>query len=165
MSGEYLEIGRVTRFHLKLLIMLMLGWSFDSMNSGLVSFLLKQIVREWGLSPEIAGFMLSSWLVGMLVGAFVMGLDHFVFQSRSLGVTYAYTPELYPTEIKGTGSGLANSVGRIGGILGPITVGFIASLTGSYFYVFTIFALAHFVSAITVLLLGIETAGKVLEEI
>ncbi|RLE74594.1 MAG: hypothetical protein DRJ44_07220 [Thermoprotei archaeon] len=73
MSGEYLEIGRVTRFHLKLLIMLMLGWSFDSMNSGLVSFLLKQIVREWGLSPEIAGFMLSSWLVGMLVGAFVMG--------------------------------------------------------------------------------------------
>ena len=93
------------------------------------------------------------------------GLDHFVFQSRSLGVTYAYTTELYPTEIRGTGSGLANSVGRIGGILGPITVGFIASLTGSYFYVFTIFALAHFVSAITVLLLGIETAGKVLEEI
>ena len=60
-------------FSFKLLIMLMLGWSFDSMNSGLVSFLLKQIVKEGGLSPEIAGFMLSSWLVGMLVGAFDMG--------------------------------------------------------------------------------------------
>ncbi|RLE75528.1 MAG: hypothetical protein DRZ80_02670 [Thermoprotei archaeon] len=87
------------------------------------------------------------------------------FNLGAWGITYAYTPELYPTEIRGTGSGLANSVGRIGGILGPITVSFIASLTGSYFYVFTIFALVHFVSAITVLLLSIETAGKVLEEI
>ena len=32
---------------------------------------------------------------------------------------YAYTPELYPTEIRGTGSGAAASFGRLIGILAP----------------------------------------------
>ena len=42
------------------------------------------------------------------------------FDLGAWGALYAVTPELYPSRIKGTGSGAANSVGRIGGLIGPL---------------------------------------------
>ena len=77
---------------------------------------------------------------------------------------YAYTPELYPTRIRGTGSGSAASCGRFGGILqGPIT-GIVVSSAG-LFGTFIKFSILHWIAALVVLLLGIETKGRVLEDI
>ena len=38
---------------------------------------------------------------------------------------YAYTPELYPTRIRATGTGFASAVGRIGSLIGPYVIGII----------------------------------------
>ena len=77
---------------------------------------------------------------------------------------YTYTPELYPTRIRGTGSGIAASIGRLAGILAPTLTGFLYSI-GKVLFPFTIFTLAHIIASLSVIFLGIETKGKVLEEI
>jgi MFS family permease len=41
------------------------------------------------------------------------------------GGIYAYTPEIFPTEVRATGVGTASSIGRIGAIVSPILVGWL----------------------------------------
>ena len=41
----------VGKFHYKLLILIGLGWLFDAMDTGMVSFVLATIGKDWGLSP------------------------------------------------------------------------------------------------------------------
>lgn len=55
------------------------------------------------------------------------------------GALYAYTPEQYPTVIRGTGAGMAAAFGRIGGILGPLLVGYLVASEASLSLIFTIF--------------------------
>ena len=77
---------------------------------------------------------------------------------------YTYTPELYPTRVRGTGAGAAASCGRLGGFLqGPLTGLILTSL--GLTPTFIKFSIIHIVAAITVLFLGIETKGRRLEEI
>ena len=77
---------------------------------------------------------------------------------------YTYTPELYPTRVRGTGSGAAASVGRVAGILTPTITGFLLT-AGGLSQTFLVFALMHLAAAAAVLILGVETKGKTLEEI
>jgi len=112
---------------------------------GLGSFLF------WSASSEfevvLAGIMLSFFNLG------------------AWGITYAYTPELYPTKLRSIASGWANSIGRIGGMLGPYIAGFLLASTSNVMIPFLFFAIMHFVSALTVALLGVETKQKRLEDI
>lgn len=85
------------------------------------------------------------------------------FNLGAWGVTHAYTQKLYPTVMRASGAGWANSVGRIGGILGPIIAGALLATIGSRHPIFIIFALLHFVSTIDILALGVETKGRSLE--
>ena len=54
---------------------------------------------------------------------FISGILLSFFNLGAWGALYAYTPEQYPTVIRGTGAGMAAAVGRIGGIFGPLLVG------------------------------------------
>jgi putative MFS transporter len=86
------------------------------------------------------------------------------FNLGAWSALYAYTPELYPTRMRGTGSGAAASIGRIAGTIAPTATPLLYA-SGGLPAAFTVFALAHFIGAIAVLVLGIETKGKILEEI
>lgn len=77
---------------------------------------------------------------------------------------YAYTPELYPTRSRATGSGFASAIGRLGSLLGPSIVAIILPRTGQS-GVFALGAACFVLAALVVAVLGIETKGKVLEEI
>ncbi|RLI33749.1 hypothetical protein DRO56_00980 [Candidatus Bathyarchaeota archaeon] len=103
---------------------------------------------------SVASTDLEALLWGSVISFFNLG---------AWGITYAYTPELYPTYMRGTGAGWANSVGRVGGILGPIIVGFLLKISGSKYLIFLLFALLHFLSSTDVLALGVETKGRPLE--
>ncbi len=79
---------------------------------------------------------------------------------------YTYTPELYPTELRGTGSGAAASIGRLAGILAPYLTGYLMDISGGeLLYAFLVFTLAHLVAAAITGVLGEETKGRRLEEI
>ncbi len=77
---------------------------------------------------------------------------------------YTYTPELYPTEIRGTGSGAAASIGRLAGIIAPTLTGYLYSLSGLY-AAYIVIAIIHIVAGLITLVLGIETKGRSLEEL
>ncbi|MEM2943115.1 MAG: MFS transporter [Candidatus Bathyarchaeia archaeon] len=86
------------------------------------------------------------------------------FNLGAWAVTYAYTPELYPTRIRATGAGWSGAVGRIAGIIAPIATALSVSSMG-VFQTFLGFCAAHFAAAVAVAILGIETMGRTLEEI
>lgn len=142
----------------------------------------------------IPGFIFSAWLlevwgrkgtcvlmlVGSAIAAYVYGqvataqapvaqligaglcMQFFMFGMWS--VLYAYTPELYPTRSRATGAGFASSVGRFGSLLGPFAVGLILPAAG-HTGVFTLGALSFVAAALVVVLMGVETKGKSLEEV
>ncbi|MDP4163639.1 MAG: MFS transporter, partial [Bacillota bacterium] len=63
----------------------------------------------------------------------------------------------YPTDVRGSGAGLAASFGRIGGVLGPLLVGYMVSQKIGISSIFTLFCVAILVGALAVLFLGKET--------
>ena len=80
------------------------------------------------------------------------------FQNVMYGVLYAYTPEIFPAPNRGTGTGIASFLNRIGGLCAPIIAANIKSGNPSApVYV----AGALFLSAfLAMCLLPIETRGK-----
>ncbi len=108
-----------------------------------------------GLAADASGMELVLW--GSLVSFFNLG---------AWGVLYGYTPELYPTEARGSGTGWAAGVGRIGGIVGPYLVGVMLGAPDlGTTVVFTMFAAVLLIIAADVWLLGEETRGRTLGEI
>ena len=86
------------------------------------------------------------------------------FNLGAWSALYAYTPELYPTRIRGTASGAAASIGRLVGAIAPTATPLLFAY-GGLPAAFTAFALVHFIGAIAVAVLGLETKGKTLTEI
>ena len=70
---ERLEALPVGSYHYKLLIIIGLGWLFDSMDTGLIAFVLPVLAKEWSLSPAQVGWIGSIGLIGMALGAVLAG--------------------------------------------------------------------------------------------
>ncbi|VVD92083.1 Putative niacin/nicotinamide transporter NaiP [Pandoraea iniqua] len=90
------------------------------------------------------------------------GLTAFCLALGSTAI-YSYTPELYPTEIRATGMGLASAWGRAGAILLLLVFGVFAVLKGKLF-VFIISDVILLVAAICIALYGPSTKGRSLED-
>ncbi len=99
--------------------------------------------------------------VGWLIGSGLL-MQFFLFGMWA--VLYTYTPELYPTSARATGSGFASAIGRVGSLLGPMVTGLVFPLTGQG-GVFALGALCFALAALVVWLFGIETRGRTLEEL
>jgi len=110
----------------------------------------------------LAAFALSAaasneWI--MITGMFLS-----FFMNGTYAGLYAYTPELYPTQLRATGAGVASSVGRIGAISGPIVVGYLFPRFG-FVGVFGISTAILLAAALAVMILGVRTRGRSLEAI
>ena len=80
------------------------------------------------------------------------------------GSTGIYVSELHPTHIRATAVGWFFGIGRVGSFLAPAVVGFMLAY-GAGAYVLHTFALTYLIAAIALYLVGVETKGRVLEEI
>lgn len=96
----------------------------------------------------------------MLVGFFMTVLIYF-YVCFSCSV---YVPELFPTETRMRGMGIANAVGRLSAVLSPYGVAWLLSNYGavSVFQVLNVFVV---VIAVMILWLGVETRYKSLEDV
>ncbi|MDI6812301.1 MAG: MFS transporter [Desulfitobacteriaceae bacterium] len=131
------------------------------------AYLLEIIGRKGTVALMLFGSAIAAYFYGTAGSvttliAFGLCMQFFLFGMWSS--IYAYTPELYPTRARATGAGFASALGRLGSLLGPYIVGVLLPITG-HTGIFTLGAASFVVAALVVLLFGVETKGKVLEEI
>ncbi|MEE6134060.1 MFS transporter [Bacillus sp. 1780r2a1] len=126
----------------------------------------------WFIERMGRKFVLITYLIGTAASAYFFGTAESLalllasgmllsfFNLGAWGALYAYTPEQYPTVIRGTGAGMAASFGRIGGILGPLLIGYLTTQGTSLTVIFAIFAGAILIGVASVIFLGSETKQK-----
>jgi putative MFS transporter len=131
------------------------------------TFLLDRVGRKAVLVAYLAVAGVGSYMFAIATGVSGILLWSAVVSFFNLGAwsaLYAYTPELYPTRIRGTGSGAAASIGRLAGVAAPVMTGYIWANLGLS-SAFLAFASAHFIAVLAVAFLGIETKRRTLETI
>lgn len=132
------------------------------------AYLVDRIGRKPTMTIYVLGTAICAYFFGQGTSAAVIltvGSLMSFFNLGAWGIIYTYTPELYPTYARATGSGWAAGFGRIGGILAPLVVG---KMLGAYKMstqsVFILFTAVLILVVLDVLLLGEETKGRPLEE-
>ncbi len=130
------------------------------------AWLIERTGRKFVLSVYLVGTALSALAFGnadtlqmlLLFGALLS-----FFNLGAWGALYAYSPEQYPTSIRGTGTGMAAGIGRIGGIFGPLLVGSLLTAGHGFGMIFGIFCGSILIGVLAVLILGTETKQLELE--
>ncbi|MDP1442922.1 MFS transporter [Priestia megaterium] len=123
--------------------------------------------RKWTITITSVIVAISGLLYGLTFNpifivtfGFLLNLIERVFSSN----LYAYTSELYPTELRASGTGLTYGVGRLSNMVGPMLISFIFTGYG-YFSVFVFISLCWLAVAITVGIFGPFTKDKGLEDL
>lgn len=91
-----------------------------------------------------------------LLGLFVMGFAVL----GAWAVLYAYTSEVFPTEVRSTGLGLTGSIGKVAAAAGPVFFGTLTQF--GYLAALAPVAVALFVAGGALLVWGSETKGQTL---
>lgn len=91
-----------------------LGMLTDRWKKAYVIVLMYGGILAGLLALNGASSLNQMYMAAALAGAFVIGCQ---------GVLYAFGSIVYPTEVRGTGVGVASAVGRIGAMLGPVIAG------------------------------------------
>ncbi len=125
-------------------------------------------VERWGRKPTLIGFLLLSAAGCMLYSlgqstALIVGST--LLMSFSLlgtwGALYAFTPEVYPTDLRASGMGTAGAMARFGGLFAP---SIIAPIMASQFTL-ALALLSSFlaVAAIAIYMVDIESKNRALD--
>ncbi len=128
------------------------------------------LVEKWGRRRTLAFYLVASGVftylfavVTSLTWVVAMGVWMSFFTLGAWGALYAFTPEAYPTNLRGTGMGIASGMTRISGAIAP-TLG--ATLLGTSLALpLTVFAISYVVAGVASLALPHETREKPLEDV
>lgn len=125
-------------------------------------------VERWGRKPTLIGFLLFS-AFGCLLYSFgkspVLVVGSTLLMSFSLlgtwGALYAFTPEVYPTDLRASGMGTAGAMARFGGLVAPAIV---APVMASQF-VLALVLLSSFLilAAVAIWIVDIESRNRALD--
>lgn len=129
------------------------------------------LVERWGRRPTLAAYLVASGIFAYLF-AVVVGDVWIVaaavlmsfFSLGAWGALYAYTPELYPTEIRTTGMGWASGMTRIAGSIAPTLGGVLLQYAANIVVPLSVWTAAFILGGVVVALLGVETRGKPLAD-
>ena len=132
------------------------------------AYLVEVIGRKYTLSS----FLLLSGVCAFFFGSaesvtalLAWGVGMSFFNLGAWGVIYTYTPEQYPTSIRGLGSGWAAGFGRIGGMIAPVLAGTLIASGAGVDHIFAMFASVFVVISVVVISMGVESKQKSLEEV
>ena len=131
------------------------------------------LVEPWSRRNTLGLYLLASGAFTFLFAAasgpgwiIAAAVPMSFFSLGAWAALYAWTPEIYPTEIRATGMGWASGMARIAGILSPILGGalisFAATSTGSLPLALSLWAAAFAIGGLAVFLLGVETRRRAL---
>lgn len=128
------------------------------------AYLIEIIGRRSTLAIFLAGSALAAILYGnagseaMIIAA---GIMLSFFNLGAWGALYAIGPELYPTNVRGTGTGAAAGFGRIASIVTPLLTPVFVRIGGSLL-TFAIFSVAFAIAAISAFFLP-EKKGETID--
>jgi putative MFS transporter len=122
----------------------------------------KGVVASYMLLGGIAAIALAFSHTGVQIMAAGIALSFFM--NGAFAGVYAYTPEVFPTPVRATGTGSSSSFGRIGSVSAPILVGLVYPALG-FMGVFAMTTTVLLIGACVVFFLGIETRNRSLEDI
>ncbi|ART20377.1 MFS transporter [Corynebacterium striatum] len=126
------------------------------------------LIETWGRRPTLATFLVGSACAAGLYGfadstalILIAGCLLSFFNLGAWGALYAIGPELYPTHLRGAGTGAAAGFGRLASIIAPLIVPVILAGAGAH-WLFILFAAAFAIAASAAFALP-EQRGKVLK--
>jgi putative MFS transporter len=134
------------------------------------AYLIERIGRKPTMVIYFAGTALASWFFGHAdseTAILAAGCLLYFFALGAWGCVYSYTPEVYPTDVRGAGTGWASAFGRIGAFIAPFIVPVIYSAFGTedgFILVFAVLAAAFAAVAVVILAFGTETKGMSLKD-
>jgi putative MFS transporter len=131
------------------------------------AWLCERIDRKNTIAVYLAGSALAALWLSRLHGPAAITIAGAVlsfFLNGTYAGVYSYTPEVYPTWIRATGSGLASAFGRVGSITAPLVIGS-ASASLGFAGVFGLTTAVLAAGVAITLLFGLSTANRSLEEL
>ncbi|MDN6460613.1 MAG: MFS transporter, partial [Corynebacterium flavescens] len=112
------------------------------------------LIEVWGRRITLAVFLIGSAVAAGCYGfassdatIIAAGCLLSFFNLGAWGALYAIGPELYPTSLRGSGTGAAAGFGRIASIIAPLIVPLIFASFGIG-WLFALFALAFLIAAL-----------------
>ncbi len=148
--GWRLDRLNISRFHWRVLALIAAGMFFDSFDLYLASGVLGALVQ----SGESTLAMNATF--GFLVSCVI-----YILSSLSIA---CYVPELFPTEVRLRGSGIANTAGRAVNIAVPYAIAATFDEFGLY-GVLALISAALLLQIVMLATMGIETKQRSLEEL
>lgn len=134
------------------------------------------LIEAWGRRATLATFLAGSAIAAGCYGfahspatIIAAGCALSFFNLGAWGALYAVGPELYPTSVRGAGTGAAAAFGRIASIIAPLLVPVLVGwevsrhLTSGHPIVFGVFAAAFVLAALSALALP-ERKGTALAD-
>src|SRR6267378_2094450 len=125
------------------------------------------LVERWGRKKTLALFLLLGGVSGFVFATATNLLTLFVglafvsfFNLGAWGAVYPYTSELFPTEYRATGFGMAEGVGKITAILGPVIFGALYVSTRGIIAPLASIAIVMALGGVALAFLGPETKGQ-----
>ncbi|MGI0149339.1 MAG: MFS transporter, partial [Thermoplasmata archaeon] len=125
------------------------------------------LVEAWGRKGTLAVFLLLGGVSGYFFATATQLWTLFVslalvsfFNLGAWGAVYPYTSELFPTQYRATGFGMAEGVGKITAILGPVIFGALYASTGGIIAPLTAIAAVMALGGIALAAIGPETKGQ-----
>ena len=125
------------------------------------------LVEKWGRKRTLALFLILGGVSGFVFATASALLTLFVslafvsfFNLGAWGAVYPYTSELFPTQYRATGFGLAEGVGKITAIMGPVIFGALYASTGGIIAPLTAIAAIMALGGMVLAGIGPETKGQ-----
>lgn len=125
--------------------------------------------RRWLLGPVYLLSALLCLLWGVVQGTVAVvavgAAATFVGSGVAGSTLFVYAAELYPTANRATGLGWAAAWQKAGGLIMPVTVGFVLSMNLPSYVFFVLFAVITAIGGLAGVIATFETRGKTVEQI
>ena len=118
-------------------------------------------------SASLAAFAALGNNLSQVSPSLIVGLTAVLMLSSTAVVSMLspYAAEVYPTELRATGSGLAAASSKLGGVVAPPVIGALLTAAGGVFLPALVTAVPMGIAAVALMFIGEETRERSLENI